>query len=145
MIPAWVSPKLAGIGALLLVLAGLYGYGWMMRAQRDTAREQLAAAQSRVVALGNQVAFQNAKVAAWSKEAAARTVAAQEAMAAADLYQRQAATLRAKLNAFKPTGDECHDLEILVDMHHDGWMRDGSGSPQYGGRSGPGGVSGENP
>ena len=144
MIPSWLSPKLAGIGILLLVLAGLYGYGWMMRSQRDTAREKLAAAQAQVVALGNQVAIQNAKVAAWVKEAAARTVAAQDAMAAAEIYQRQAATLRASLNAFKPTGDECHDLESLVDLHRAGWMRNGSGTAKNSGSPDPGSLRDQN-
>lgn len=151
-----LTPKafgLAGVVILGLVLAlfvshqnnvGLQGRLDTAKADMKLANDALDREKSANVALLRTIGLQNAQVTAWKRAADERETAAIQAMQKADAATAKAKAMAGVLYSIKPSGDECHDLQNLIDTYlaagADGVRNDRNSGSRRGESPGPGPV-----
>lgn len=116
----FATPERIFFAVVLIILALAGGSVWVYRGERDTARAELAQAQSDLEkakgdnqALAASVATQNAAVAALEAQAKLRQYQAAKADADAQAVQSKYTLLAGKIQAWTPGSDQCASLHGL--------------------------------
>ncbi|QOT75039.1 hypothetical protein [Cupriavidus basilensis] len=116
----FATPERIFFAAVLVVLALAGGSVWVYRHERDTARAELAQAQSDLIkakgdnqVLAGSLKTQNDAVAALDAQAKLRQYEAAKADAAAQAVQSKYTLLAGKIQAQVPGSDQCTSLHGL--------------------------------
>ena len=116
----FATPERIFFAAVLVVLALAGGSVWVYRGERDSARAELAQAQTDLAkakgdnqALAGSLTTQNAAVARLEAKAKIRAYAAAKADAEAQTIQSKYTLLAGKIQAQVPGSDQCASLHGL--------------------------------